>query len=77
MVVVKDFQNREFLDKESNNATYISLIPKKVAEKVLDYRPISFMRSTYKILSKCLATRLKEVIHAVISLEQGPFLQER
>lgn len=33
--------------------------------------------NTYKILSKCLALRLKEVLPHIVSLEQGAFLQGR
>ena len=39
------------------------LIPKKVgASDVKDYHPISLTSSIYKIISKVLANRLKEVL---------------
>lgn len=35
------------------------------------------MGSTYKIISKCLSLRLKEVMPEIMSREQGAFLQGR
>ncbi|KAK6167008.1 hypothetical protein SNE40_021121 [Patella caerulea] len=35
-----------------------------------NYRPISLLNTDYKILSKCLSTRLRKVIHTIISPEQ-------
>lgn len=56
MQVFVDFFHKKFLDK-GNNATYISLIPKKEGvEEIGDFR------STYKIISKCLTTKLKVVL---------------
>lgn len=53
MQVFYDFHERCFLDKGSN-ATYIALIPKKEgAEQLSDFRPVSLVGSTYKIISKC------------------------
>lgn len=72
-----DFFQSEFLDKGSN-ATYISLIPKKDgAEEIGDFRPISLLGSTYKIISKCLVSRLEVVLPSMISQNQGAFLKGR
>lgn len=66
MLVVRDFFDRTFLDKGSN-ATYIALIPKEGANRILDFRPVSLAGSTYKIISKCLAMRLKQVLASIVS----------
>jgi hypothetical protein len=62
----------------SMNATFLSLIPKKVsAVEVKDFRPISLVGSVYKILAKVLANRLSVVLAAVISPSQNAFIQGR
>lgn len=73
MLVVKDFYEKAFLDK-GNSSSFIVLIPKRLGQ-VPDFRPVSFIGSTYKIISKCLALCLKEVLSLVIFKEQGVFLQ--
>lgn len=65
--IFDDLFHKEFLDK-GNNATYISLIPKREgAEELGDFCPISLLGSTYKIISKCLASRLKMVLPSIVS----------
>ena len=62
----------------SLNATFLSLIPKKVnAVEVKDFRPISLVGSIYKILAKVLANRLSVVLATVISPSQNAFIQGR
>ena len=62
----------------SLNATFLSLIPKKVnAVEEKDFRPISLVGSMYKILAKVLANRLSVVLAAVISPSQNAFIQGR
>lgn len=76
-MVFEHFFYKEFLDKGST-ATYISIIPKKEgAEDIGDFQPISLLGSTYKIISKCLISRLKIVLPSVISHTQGAFLKGR
>ena len=51
------------LDLESINYSYITLVPKvSNPEGVNDYRPISLLNSSIKILTKHLADRLQLVI---------------
>lgn len=76
MWVFDDFFNKEFPDKGSN-ATYISFIPKEGVEELGDFCPVSLLGGTYKIISKCLATRLKMVLPSVVSQSQGAFLKGR
>ncbi|KAL9679720.1 hypothetical protein QQ045_017586 [Rhodiola kirilowii] len=60
------------------NKTFIALIPKSGSPQNLDdYRPISLVNSSYKILAKCLANRLKVVLPQLISPNQSAFLSER
>jgi hypothetical protein len=77
MVVFSEFHNsRQF--ERSLNATFISLIPKKVdALEVKDFRPISLVGGVYKIISKVLANRLKSVLEKIISSSQNAFIGGR
>lgn len=77
MLVFQDLHEKCFLDKGSN-ASFIALILKREgADQLFDFRLISLVKNTYKIISKCLANRLKEVIPGIVSREQGAFLQGR
>ena len=60
------------------NETYIALILKKFGScRIGDFRPINLVTSLYKIISKVLVSRLKDVLHATISKNQGAFVANR
>ena len=64
--------------EKSLNATFFSLIPKKVdASNIRDFRPISLIGSVYKLLSKVLANRMRLVLDDVISESQNSFVGGR
>jgi hypothetical protein len=57
------------------NAIHIALIPKKSNPcRVSDFLPIGLCNVMYKLISKALANRLKEVLPHVISSTQHAFL---
>lgn len=63
--------------RELNNM-FITLIPKKFdPAKVANFRPISLYNVLYKILSKVIANRLKQVLPVVISESQCAFFPSR
>ena len=60
------------------NATFISLIPKKVdAVEVRDFRPISLIGGVYKIIAKVLANRLKLVLGDIVHESRNAFVKGR
>lgn len=57
------------------NPSFIVLIPKKDdAESLSDYRPISLIGCSYKILAKILASRLSKVLDGLISENQSALI---
>lgn len=60
------------------NWACITLIPKvESPESPSDYRPISLINSTLKIISKILATRLSKVVCSLVDSSQSPFIKGR
>lgn len=65
------------LAKEINH-TYVRLISKSSeAKRAEDYRPIALCNIYYKIVSKLLSLRLKEVLQGIISENQSAFIPGR
>ena len=61
--------------ERSLNASFITLIPKKVnASNIRNFRPISPIGSVYKLLAKVLANGFKVVLDGLISDSQNAFL---
>ena len=72
---IQEFYEYDFVER-SINTTFVVLIPKKVGPSdVKDFRPISLTGSIYKIISKVLANRLKEVLGSLLSPSQNTFIQ--
>jgi hypothetical protein len=62
MAVFREFNGKRRFEK-SINATFISIIPKKVgAVDIKDFRPISVVSLVYRMISMVLANRLKQVL---------------
>uniref|UniRef100_A0A2N9G4U0 Reverse transcriptase domain-containing protein n=1 Tax=Fagus sylvatica TaxID=28930 RepID=A0A2N9G4U0_FAGSY len=77
MAVFHEFHVQCSFEK-SLNATFLTLIPKKVeAIEVKDFCPISLVGSVYKIIAKVLANRLRLVLEKVVSDSQNAFVRGR
>ena len=62
--------------EKSLNATFITLIPKKIeAIEVKDFRSISLVWRVYKTIAKVLADRLRTVMEDIISASQNAFVR--
>jgi hypothetical protein len=73
----KEFHSRGKFQK-SFNATFVSLIPKKVgAVEIKDFRSISLVGDVYKIISKVLVNSLKSVLGKIVSSSQNTFIRRR
>ena len=60
------------------NATILSLIPKTEAALTMkDYRPIACCNLLYKVISKILARRLREILTDAIEPNQSAFIKGR
>ena len=60
------------------NSTFLALIPKENRPSSFSrFHPISLCNSSYKILTKIIATRLKPLLPSLISENQGGFLPNR
>ncbi|XP_058725811.1 uncharacterized protein LOC131597115 [Vicia villosa] len=72
-----DFHDKGTLVK-SITSSFLALIPKNNNPQNLgEYRPICLVGSIYKIISKILAARLKEVIDTLVSNNQTAFVPGR
>nr|GEW74079.1 putative RNA-directed DNA polymerase, eukaryota, reverse transcriptase zinc-binding domain protein [Tanacetum cinerariifolium] len=60
------------------NASFIALIPKSPGAKMVkDFRPISLIRSLYKIIAKLLANRLVTIVGDLVNEVQYAFIANR
>jgi hypothetical protein len=63
---------------QSINGSYITLVPKvQNPSNVSDFRPISLLNSSVKLITKILDNRLQSVILQVIHQNQYEFLKSR
>lgn len=77
ILIFNEFYERGIINK-SMNPTFIILIPKKdgiISPK--DYRPISLIGSVYKIITKVLSKRIREVMGGITSMSHGAFGKDK
>lgn len=75
--LVNDFMHTGNLP-EGINDTLVALIPKVPnPERVSEFRPISLCNVNYKIITKAMTTRIKEVMRSLVGQEQSSFVRER
>lgn len=75
--MVRKFYEDGILSTQLTN-TNIALVPKKNDPQTMaDLRPISLCNVVYKIISKVLANRVKQILDGIISDTQSPFIHPR
>jgi hypothetical protein len=63
---------------EGVNETAIVLIPKiDQPETLKDFRPISLYTVMYKVIAKCMVSRLRPILGEVVSINQSAFVPGR
>ncbi|CAI5949992.1 unnamed protein product [Closterium sp. NIES-65] len=77
MALVKDFTTSATLPTDIKAAVTILLHKKGEKDQLNNYRPITLLNFTYKVLARVVADRIKTVLHRVISPEQYGFLPGR
>ncbi|CAI5976173.1 unnamed protein product [Closterium sp. NIES-65] len=77
MAFVKDFERSAVLTEQFMTAVTILLHKKGDKSMLENYRPITLLSATYKIVAKVLANRIKKVLPSVISDHQYGFLPGR
>ncbi|XP_026396607.1 uncharacterized protein LOC113291271 [Papaver somniferum] len=75
--MVKDFFSSKNMSR-SLKKTYISLIPKiKKTSSPSEFRPISLCNTSYKIVSKILVSRMRQLMDRIISPYQAAYVSGR
>lgn len=60
------------------NKGLIKLLPKgKNEDTISGWRPITLLNTSYKIIAKAIATRIKPIVKEIVRLEQTRFLGGR
>ncbi|CAI5484319.1 unnamed protein product [Closterium sp. Yama58-4] len=77
MALVESFTETAVLPASTKSAVTILLHKKGGRDAVENYRPITLLSFTYKVLARVVADRMKRVLNEVISLEQYGFLPGR
>lgn len=72
--MVEEAREKRYISKEINN-TFIALIPKKEnVQSFDDFYPILLCNTTYNIIAKVMANRLKNALHVIISEDKSDSL---
>lgn len=63
---------------KATNAYFVTLVPKTQSpSSFTDFRPISLLNFSYKIIAKILASRLSLILPSLISTNQAAFVKGR
>lgn len=74
---VHNFFHSGFLLKEVHKTFFTLILKLDKAESISRFRPISLCNSTYKIISKCLVSRLKRFMKDIVGEFQNAFILGR
>ena len=74
---VLDYLNSGVMHPDINHTNIVLVLKVKNPEKMFDFRPISLCNVSYKIISKVLANKLKQILPTIISPTQSAFVLGR
>lgn len=75
---MEDFYSKPSLTKAASMTSFLTLVPKVVnLRQLINFIPICLVSSFQKVQSKVLASRLKNVIGSLISVEETAFVAGR
>ncbi|CAI5461771.1 unnamed protein product [Closterium sp. Yama58-4] len=77
MALVKEFIVTAKLPTSVKDAVTILLHKKGAKEQLENYHPITMLNFSYKVLAQVMASRIKRILHKVISPEQFGFIHGR
>ncbi|CAI5479399.1 unnamed protein product [Closterium sp. Yama58-4] len=77
MVLVESFTASSSIPASTKDVVTILLHKKGGRNQIENYRPITLLSFTYKVLARVVPDRMKRVLHEVISPEQYSFLPGR
>lgn len=77
VTAIKWLMNGGAMVRQVNHAFLVLIPKKKVTTSLTDFRPIACCTVLYKIFSKILACRLKNVLPSLVSENQGAFVPGR
>lgn len=76
-----NFMQRAFKDKEFDPklcAAHLCLIAKVPNPSVIsNFRPISLCNVIYKLITKCITLRLKDLMPKIVARTQSSFIKDR
>lgn len=77
LVAIQSVFRYAILPKDGNS-TILDFIPKKTDSlEMRDYRPIACCNVLYKVVSKIIANRLKEILPRIVSENQSAYIKGR
>ena len=69
----------QYLLSSQSYVLFITCLPKtgKERNKLKNWRPISLLNTSYKLISLCITNRIRPLLHSIISPEQKGFIEGR
>ena len=77
MLLCENFHRGEVCLRSINNSHIVLILKKDGPENVSDYRPISLLNSSIKLITKLLANRLQKLVKGLVHQNQYGFIKTR
>ena len=77
MLLCENFHRGGVCLRSINNSHIVLILKKDGPENVSDYRPISLLNSSIKLITKLLANRLQKLVKGLVHQNQYGFIKTR